>query len=468
MVLFNPYRQTEKVIKMEIKNYSISVLEKDFSENLQIFDIRKCLGDEQREIKIITGNDDFDALEQEWNKLAWESDTLIFQTFEWNRIWWKHFGTNKKLYIMAVYIKNKLAGIAPLFKDDVTLFGCKVYTSLRFLGSYVRQPEGEPLLGNISYSDYLNCIIDPEYEEIFYTLILKHFKGVMSDFDEIVLDEISEESTILNTMIPILVKSNYGLSYKSDQASSSPIIQLDSTWNEYLKSLNAKDRYNARRYYKRSKQGKKKVFNIEKLKHADDLPGVQSDFIRLHQQQWNNRGFAGTFSEQRMRDFFMEISNSFYEKDWIEFNMAVPEEVDEKYVAIDVIMTYKNRLYLLHRGMGEEPFYRRKGPGNVLLYARLNEAINDGVNIFDMLRGSEEFKLKMATKINQNKKVIVCSDSPTRKLQTGLVNKTMTMIHHVRTEKSHIKHHFNEKPLFKGLTEYIQFLQRRIKHKLYA
>lgn len=437
-------------------------------EQLQCVHVLKNIEEEQAKIKIITNIDDFDSLEQEWKELAWKSDTLIFQTFEWNRIWWNHFGADKILHIVAVYSGNKLIGIAPLFEDDVTFLGRKVYCCLRFLGSYVSQPKGEPLIGGIPYSDYLDYIIHPGYDKLFYKQILQHFKGVISDFDEILLDEVSEESTIHNTMIPLLISSNNGLSYKVDQASSSPVIQLDPTWKEYLKSMNAKDRYNARRYYNRSRRGKKKVFNIEKLKHADELPGMQSDFIRLHQQQWNNRGFAGTFSEQRMRDFFIEISKSFYERDWIEFNMAVPAEGDKKYVAVDVIITYKNRIYLLHRGMGEEPLYRKKGPGNVLLYARLNEAINDGVHVFDMLRGSEEFKLKMATKINQNKKVIVCSDSPTRKLQTGLVNKTMTMIHHVRTEKSHIKHHFNEKPLFKGLTEYIQFLQRRIKHKLYA
>lgn len=190
-----------------------------------------------------------------------------------------------------------------------------------------------------------------------------------------------------------------------------------------------------------------------------------TDLIRMHQQQWNNRGFAGTFSENRMRAFFKEIATSFYEKDWIEFNMAVPVEENRKHVAVDVYLTYKNRVYLMHRGMDEDPLYRKQGPGNVLLYARLNEAINDGVKVFDMLRGAEEFKLRMATEINQNKKIIIGSNYKTGRILHDLVKQYMQIIRHLRMEELHIKIVFKDKPFFKGIKDYIQFLYSRIKHK---
>lgn len=453
----------------EIKEpYPMPAFGEDVSDRSQNEDISQGTDTEHTEIKIISHIEDFEALEQEWDELALKSDTHIFQTFEWNRIWWKHFGDNRKLHIVAVFSGNKLAGIAPLFEDDVTLFGHKVYSCLRFIGSYVSQPEGEPLVGRISYSDYLDCIIQPGYEQLFYLLMLQHLDEIDSVFDEIILDEVSKESSVCNTMIPLMALSNYGLSYKIKQASSSPVIQLDSTWKSYLDSMSVKDRYNARRYYKRSKQGSKRVFRIEKIKHSGELPGVLEDFIRMHQQQWNNRGFPGTFSEKRMLDFFMEIAGSFHEKDWIEFNMAVPaEKADLKYVAVDVFLTYKNKVYLMHRGMDEDPLYRKQGPGNVLLYARLHEAINDGVKVFDMLRGTEEFKLRLATKINQNKKIIVGSNYKTGRILYGLVKKYLTIIRHIRMEELHIEIVFSGKSFFKGVTDYTQFLYSRIKHLSY-
>ena len=452
----------------EIKEpHSIQAFRSDLPEQSQLGDKGDRSEERHTEIKIITHTDELEALEQDWNGLARESDTHIFQTYEWNRIWWQHFGANKKLHIVAVYTENKLAGIAPLFEDDVHLFGRKVYSCLRFLGSYVSQPEGEPLIGNISYSDYLDCIIQPGYEQLFYRYILQHFEELKSEYDEIILDEVSEESVMSSIMIPLIEGSNFELSYKIEPASSSPVIQLDSTWKAYLNSLNVKDRYNARRYFKRSKKGNAKAFKIEKIKHPGELPGVLTDLIQMHQQQWNSRGFAGTFSEKRMCDFLMEISKSFYEHGWIEFNMAIPAEAGAKYVAIDAFLTYKNRVYLMHRGMDEDSLYRKQGPGNVLLFARLNEAIHDGVKVFDMLRGSEEFKIRMATKINQNKKIIVYTGNKAERLLPALVNKYMWSIRQARIEKIQVMQVFKGKSFFKAITEYTQFLHRRIKHKFY-
>ncbi len=432
-------------------------------ELFQNGDLHKRL-EEEIKVKIITQTDDFDAFEQEWTELVRESNTHVYQTYEWNRIWWKHFGTKKNLHIVALYKGNKLVAIAPLFEDDVTLFGRKVYSCLRFLGSYVSQPKGEPLLGTVSYSDYLDCIIHPGFEKIFYKLILKHFKEIKSEFDEIVFDEVSSKSAISKMMIPQMEKINYEWSYKIEQASSSPVIQLDSTWDAYLNSMNAKERYNVRRYYKRS-IGNTKIFNIKKAEHAEELSGVVAEFIRMHQEQWNSRGLPGTFSEKRMHDFFIEVTKSFYDKDWMEFNLAVPVGEGKKIVAVDVLLTYKNRVYLMHRGMDENPRYRKQGPGNVLLYARLNEAIKDGVEVFDMLRGSEEFKLRMATKVNQNKKITIVSGSKKGRVFSGLVKRILKVVSEGRGEISHLKLVFNDKPLFEGLTDYKQFLLRRIEHR---
>ena len=443
----------------------IDAFDKEAFTEPQKEDTEGISGDGRAGIKIITHTSEFDELEDEWTELARESDTDVFQTYEWNRIWWDHFGQGKQLHIFTVYTEGCLAGIAPFFEDDVALFGIKSYTCLRFLGSYVTQPEGKPLSGSIPYSDYLDCIIRPGLETVFYEQLLHHFKEVLSSGHEIVLDEIPEESAILNTMIPLLGNKSQGLNCEIAEGSSSPVIQLCSSWDAYLKSLSVKDRYNARRYLKRSKKGKAIVFEVKKSNHPDELTGLQEAFIRLHQQQWNNRGFSGTFSEQRMHNFFIDISTSFYEKQWLEFNYAVPADAHNQIVAVDVLIKYKDKIYLLHRGLDENPLHKKKGPGNVLLYSRLNEAIYDGVKAFEMLRGSEEFKLRMATKINRNKKIRIYPGSSARRLSSALVKKYMKLTHHIRMEKSHVRLILGNKPLFSGISEYVQFLQGRIKHK---
>lgn len=445
---------------------SISLFEKSISEILQISDDRKRTENGHLEIKIITNIAAFEALEEPWKELASKSNTHIFQTYEWNRIWWKHFGKNKKLHIVTISTGNKLVGIAPLFEDDITFFGRKLYSCLRFLGSYVSQPEGEPLTGRIPYSDYLDFIIHPGYEQIFVQWILDHFNEEKSEIDEFILDEVPDESAIRNTMIPLLARGAYGLSYKLNQASSSPVILLDSTWEAYLNSMNAKERYNTRRYYNRSKPGNTKGFNIERIKRVEELPGVLTDLMNMHQKQWNNRGFPGTFSEKRMRDFIMDIATSFYKNRWMHFNMAIPEGNHGNYVAIDMLITYNKRVSLMHRCMDEDSLFRKQGPGNVLLYTQLNESFNDGYEVFDMLRGSEKFKLRMSTKIKQNKNIVLFDRSNKKGIIPLIANKYIKATSRIRTEKSQLIHVFNGESTIKGIDDYIRFLYKRFKQKI--
>ncbi len=418
--------------------------------------------------KLISHVTDFDALEQEWSALAWASDTTIFQTFEWNRIWWTHFGTQKKLHIITVYSGRNLVGIAPMFEDDISILGRRVYTCLRLIGSFVSQPAGEPLIGSISYSDYLDCIILPEYEDLFYESILQHLSRIRADFNELILDEASSDGSICKTLIPLMAMSQYGLNFHVNRASSSPTIQLESTWEGFLNSMSVKDRYNARRYFNRSKHGSAAMFTIEKIKNTRELKSVLNDFFRMHQTQWNHRGFAGTFSEKRMCDFFEEMSTCFYAKNWIEFNLASPVDANTTYVAVDAYLTYKNKVHLMHRGMDEDPLYRKRGPGNVMLFARIHQAIQDGVDVFDMLRGSEEFKIRLATHIKQNKTIVVGPDDTSERLRIAVVKTAMKLVRLIRIEVLQLSIVIGDKPFFKALTDYTHFLFKRIKPHVWA
>ncbi|MCH8494814.1 MAG: GNAT family N-acetyltransferase [Balneolales bacterium] len=435
----------------------------DVAEQERIGDVNTTLEESSVEIKIITNNEDFRALQDEWSVLAEESETHIFQTYEWNHVWWKHFGASKNLHIAVVYVGNKMVGIAPLFEDDVILLGRKVYTCLRFIGSYVSQPKGTPLIGTISYSDYLDFIIHPKYEILFFEFLLEHFNKIGNNFDEIILDDLSEKRYMSNTMTPLMEMRRLRLPYSVKKASSCPIIPLDPTWDDFLNSMNVKERYNARRYFNRSNYGKSMAFRIVKIQDDWELNSVLETLKRMHQIQWNNRGFAGTFSEDRMYNFFVEISKVLFEKSWIEFALAIPTDDDINCVAVDVYMTYKKRVYLMHRGLEEDSSYRKLGPGNVLLFTRINEAIKEGVQVFDMLRGSEEFKLRLAKNIVHTTQIVISSDRKSQRLRASIIKKYLKVSRQIRNEKSHVFIVFKGKTFSNGLSDYMHFLHRRIK-----
>jgi CelD/BcsL family acetyltransferase involved in cellulose biosynthesis len=66
-------------------------------------------------ISEITTDDGFDRLQEEWNQLVLRLDVPSpFQSWEWCRTWWKHFGSTHRLRILVFRDAGEVIGIAPL------------------------------------------------------------------------------------------------------------------------------------------------------------------------------------------------------------------------------------------------------------------------------------------------------------------------------------------------------------------
>jgi CelD/BcsL family acetyltransferase involved in cellulose biosynthesis len=65
------------------------------------------------QISELTTEAAFDGLHAGWNRLAGlMDDASPFQTWEWNRFWWKHFGAGHRLRLLAFHDAGELVGIA--------------------------------------------------------------------------------------------------------------------------------------------------------------------------------------------------------------------------------------------------------------------------------------------------------------------------------------------------------------------
>jgi CelD/BcsL family acetyltransferase involved in cellulose biosynthesis len=65
----------------------------------------------------ITTEDGFDLLRDEWNQLVDRLEVPSpFQSWEWCRTWWRHFGADHRLRIVVVRDADGVIGIAPLYQ----------------------------------------------------------------------------------------------------------------------------------------------------------------------------------------------------------------------------------------------------------------------------------------------------------------------------------------------------------------
>src|SRR4051794_4032457 len=69
---------------------------------------------------------------QEWDALLAKSDSdVVFLTWQWQRVWWKHFGASDNCTLQLLVIRDDrgaLLGIAPLFVASEPLPPFREYT----------------------------------------------------------------------------------------------------------------------------------------------------------------------------------------------------------------------------------------------------------------------------------------------------------------------------------------------------
>lgn len=351
-------------------------------------------------LRIVDSEGEFDRLKKDWNHLAEEADCHIFQTWEWNRVWWKYFGKRGDLHLITLYDGEMLVGLAPMFVDRVELFGVTIYRCLRFLGSNVSQPRGGEMLGLISYTDYLGVLTAPGHESSTLCTLARYFRSMCEKVDEILLDTIPENCPRWRALLPELEKA--GLEPQRSECSSSQLISLDRSWSDFLKGLNKSRRYRARLSLKRVYDKKYKVFEIEEAESGEQVMEYFSQLVEMHQKRWNRLGSLGTFYEERNLEFHREIASLFHERGWLQLRKAVPAGEPGNTVAIDLNYLYKRRIYGVHTVSDDLSPLFRNGPGNALLNTTLKQATEMNILCYDFLRGDEAYKISIADRTVRN------------------------------------------------------------------
>ena len=83
------------------------------------------------ETRLIKDSTEFASLEPFWNQLVVEIvANTCHSTFEWLFTWWKHFGADKQLLLIAAYENGVPVGLAPLYVDTCAAG----FRNLHFIG----------------------------------------------------------------------------------------------------------------------------------------------------------------------------------------------------------------------------------------------------------------------------------------------------------------------------------------------
>jgi CelD/BcsL family acetyltransferase involved in cellulose biosynthesis len=341
-------------------------------------------------IKIIQNINELESIESEWNDLFEESSgSNVFQSFDWNYIWLKHFlRKNDNIFIIAVYNdkeNGKLEAIAPFFIRRFFLF----LKSLMFI-SY-------------DYSDYLDIIIrkncDKEkiYVEIFNTVLLKNKFNKIADI--IYLKQVSKKTLSLISEYLQKIKK---ISLNFKESGSCYYFNLPDNIEDYMKRFNSKQRYNILKRVEKADDVNIKYSACSSVNTYKSLfEKYLNIFFELHQKRWQEKGKKGVFYNDEIKSFFKELFISLFNKNRI--TLSTLKINDGNIIASAVCFDYadKKQIYL----PGFDTAYSGYHPGIVLIYNDIKESINKKYKEFDFLKGGEEYKQRFGAVKRENYKL---------------------------------------------------------------
>jgi CelD/BcsL family acetyltransferase involved in cellulose biosynthesis len=361
--------------------------------------ISKPKTEQALELEVITDSSKFLALHSEWNHLVEVCPTSIFQTFDWQWLWWKYFGEIFQLHILAFRHGARLVGIAPLYVVTHFVFGLPLHRKLRFIGGGVEDKRSQWNLAQFGPSDYLDIIALPGFESEIASGLLAHLEGNGS-LNEIELDNVPEDSLLLSTLVPQLKLRGY--SYEAMQDHICPRITLPVSTEEYLRTRSQSVRHRlhqARRAY--TSEG---FYCIQEVSSQAELQVCFQELVRLHQLRWNRLGYPGFFTDKRFRQFLEELAQTFLSRGWMCFKMV---RMNGSFIAGRLAFRFKDRLYSYVAGLDHRSPGAKRRPGFALLLSMIEEAIHSGIRTIELSRGYEPYKSELMSEARSNWKIVV-------------------------------------------------------------
>jgi len=289
-----------------------------------------------------------------WNNLLNQSNTAtFFQTKDWLKLWSKHFPSKEQ--ILGIYDNDNLIGIAPLVQSNGTI---------EFLGV-------APVLGSELVTDFGDIVAKISHEKEAWREILSKFKVEKIEFNFIREDSPSFQ----------ILKDLGG---RAEEVDIAPYIDLPTSWDEYLTTLDRHDRHELRR---KMRKLEREGVNMDCYESENDRIDEFFRLMTLGNEQKRN------FLSAPMKSFFLDIVKTFFPKKFLRLCFL---KLNSEYIASALVFVFKDEFLLYNSGF--DPRFSHLSPGLLLKAHMIKQAIESGMKRFDFLRGAERYKFDLGGK----------------------------------------------------------------------
>jgi CelD/BcsL family acetyltransferase involved in cellulose biosynthesis len=319
------------------------------------------------------------SLEPEWRELlnSCSSHASIFQSPTWLRTWWGEFGENRELMLLSVRDEQRLVGVVPLMREGPRL----------------------SFAGDTEVCDYMDfpCTTGREPE-----LLAALFRSLGEEpWDELSLWALREDSPVLAALPSLCAET--GLIFVTEHEDVCPQISLVADFEEYVSSLDKKDRHELRRKLRKLPQAGE--VDLEVIETPAEAAAALDDFLHMLRE---SRADKAEFMTPQMESFFRNLVINLASEGLIEMIFL---KLGGKRTAC--VLCFRAGDETLLYNSGYDPTYSHFSVGLLSKALALQRAIERGQKKFDFLRGHERYKYELGAKdLNVHKVLIQRAGSP--------------------------------------------------------
>ncbi len=404
---------------------------------------------------ILSREEEFVEIREEWNELVKSSSATIFQTHEWLSLWWQFYGkSNQSLHCLLIREEGVLVGIVPLYSEKFSFLGITFQRRFGMLGEGIAYPASSGYFFDDGPSDYLDAIVRTGYERRAGRLVLEYFCGT-GKYSAVDFVNAPENGVIMGHIVPQL---NGGHRSVVKAADACPYIPVPASMEDFFSKLSASVRRRMRQARRGWEEGPgfviAEAITLEERRRALDA-------IRdLHQKRWNRVGFPGLFADERFAGFQSALLEKFHERGWLWCKTAM---ASGECVGARMAFRFKDCYYDYLSGFDDNSDAARRRPGLALLLSMIEDAALDGSREVDLLRGDEEYKFDLTDHIRRNSNVTI-------EKGVNFLSKSSQLFRFgkflARREGRLLGVQYREKPFLRFAGDYVKFRLPRWKKKI--
>ena len=325
-------------------------------------------------LEIIRTEEAFAGIQAAWSALCDElqETVTVFASPVWHAAWWRHYGVGGRIHLFALWLGDRLVGLAPLMRRSIYLHGLPAQ-AIGFLEN--------------SQSLHNDFLVLPQWRELFFQELTKTLFRRGAGWNVLLLRHLPAGSADCRIWGEILRGAGKKF-FRQPTWADSPYLVPTGSWADYLAGRTSRVRKNLRNIQNR--MHKAGQVSLDHICTWDAFQAAKEEIFALARRSWT--GTVGdSMGSPANEPFFETLACQTAARGWLSVWTL---HLDGRMIAAEFHLQGYGKEHAL-RGH-YDPAAADLSPGTYLEAAILRSAFEEGgrVERYDFCGGFEDYKKK--------------------------------------------------------------------------